>query len=436
MTTALILAGHGSHISADTAGLVWGYVDQLRAWGVADEITACFWKELPSFRDVLRGITADQIVIVPVFTAQGYFSQTIIPAEMGLTGDITGRDGQTIHYTRTLGEHPALGDIVRERVNAALTEHNLNPADVAVAVIGHGTPRSSASRDAAREQADALRQAELVGEVVAVYLDDDPDIPSIYDTTSAAHIIAVPYFLAYGSHVMQDVPAALGIEPVHTPQNVNNRTVIYTPPVGTADAICRVIIELARDSGLAFNRHPVSDEWAGMPQGGADVLAQLVQQRGELIIGQLRVTADFVEAVAGGGQAVTSPAQLRDLTRRDPFRPLATSDDLPEGWQVAITSPEQAAAVIETVYPGCLIDWARAQVDFPVAVTRLDDLISEQQAIGRNIHMPDAETIEATLTTVCGRCTRDPIWHTSHRMPAKGLPCPSPCNVWLSAIGS
>ena len=47
---ALVLAGHGSHISPHTAGIVWRYVDLLRLWGVADEITACFWKEPPAFR--------------------------------------------------------------------------------------------------------------------------------------------------------------------------------------------------------------------------------------------------------------------------------------------------------------------------------------------------------------------------------------------------
>ena len=31
---ALILAGHGSHISAETAGVVWRYADRLRRLGV------------------------------------------------------------------------------------------------------------------------------------------------------------------------------------------------------------------------------------------------------------------------------------------------------------------------------------------------------------------------------------------------------------------
>src|SRR5215813_8298367 len=109
MTTALILAGHGSHISPSTAGIIWQRVDELRALGVADEITAAFWKEMPSFHGVIHSLNADDITIVPLFTAQGYFTRTVIPAEMGLDGAITRRDGRTLRYTRTLGEHPYLG---------------------------------------------------------------------------------------------------------------------------------------------------------------------------------------------------------------------------------------------------------------------------------------------------------------------------------------
>ena len=84
--TALVLAGHGSHISPETAGIVWEQVDKLRALNVADEVTAAFWKETPSFHQVIDTLTADDMTIVPLFTAQGYFTQTVIPAEMGLTG--------------------------------------------------------------------------------------------------------------------------------------------------------------------------------------------------------------------------------------------------------------------------------------------------------------------------------------------------------------
>ena len=62
---------------------------------------------------MISTLTADDITIVPLFTAQGYFTQTVIPAEMGLSGQLTERTGRTIRYTPTLSEHPYLSQVVR-----------------------------------------------------------------------------------------------------------------------------------------------------------------------------------------------------------------------------------------------------------------------------------------------------------------------------------
>src|SRR5688572_3717410 len=115
--TALILAGHGSHISPETAGLVWRCVDAMRLWGAANEITAALWKETPSFHEVFNTLTADEITIVPLFTAQGYFTQTVIPAEMGLDGPVTVRDGRTIRYTEALSvEVEHIAQAIRDQI--------------------------------------------------------------------------------------------------------------------------------------------------------------------------------------------------------------------------------------------------------------------------------------------------------------------------------
>src|SRR5579859_1734182 len=206
MTTALILAGHGSHISPKTAGLVWRHVDSLRAMGVADEITATFWKELPSFHRVINSISATDITIIPLFTAQGYFTRTVIPSEMGLSGPLTILKGRTIRYARTLSEHPYLSQVVDRRVQHAVRDRSFAPEQTAIAIIGHSTQRMPESREATEAQVARLRKSGISAEVVAVYLDDDPRIPDVYRLTSAPNLIAVPYFLALGSHTTLDVP--------------------------------------------------------------------------------------------------------------------------------------------------------------------------------------------------------------------------------------
>ena len=249
---ALILAGHGSHVSANTAGVVWGYVDRLRKWGVADEVAACFWKEAPAISQVLETVEADDVVIVPVFTARGYFTSEVIPTELGIADGDRFRQGRRIRLTPAVGEHPRLRSIVERQLRATIERYDLSPDHTAAAIIGHGTRRNRQSRDTARHQARRIRDLNWLREVVDVYLDDEPDIPSVYHSTSAENIIALPYFLAEGSHVRIDVPRALGIADPDGVNRVNGRSVYYCEPVGADESICQVILELARAAGLPF----------------------------------------------------------------------------------------------------------------------------------------------------------------------------------------
>lgn len=440
---ALILVGHGSHISPNTAGIVWRYVDQLRRWGVADEITACFWKEAPSFNHVLDTVEADTVVIVPVFTAQGYFTQTVIPTEMGLDGAITHKNGKTIYYTPTIGEHPYLETIVQQRVTDTLANNNLNPDDTVVAVIGHGTRRNKSSRDATRHQAQLIREGQFVAEVVDVYLDDDPDIPSLYESTSSKHVIAIPYFLAEGSHVTIDVPDALGLQYGNYPDNINGREVYYTPPIGTDDAICRVILELARDTGFTFergsvrNRHACSrpTHWAGFPTRGQDDFVQAIESNDALIFGQVMVTGNRIRHINKTNNntlALSSPEALRAFVREVPFRPLPTSNDLPLDWHVEVKSAQQAFAVIETIYPSAVADWAN-QKNNNFLTESLDDIGKRQIGLFKNIHLIEPVIIDQIVEDVCGRCIRQPSWLNGHHADNDELPCKSACNIWLSA---
>lgn len=432
--TALILAAHGSHISPHTAGLVWSYVDQLRALGVADEITAAFWKETPSLHQVLNTVISDQIVVVPVFTAAGYFSQQVVPAEMGLTGEITHRAGRTIYYTRTIGEHAYLGQVVRQRIEDVLTTHQLDPQQVAVALIGHGTPRSPESRDATHQQAQALQAQNWAAEVVDVYLDDEPHIPTIYTRTQAPVIIAVPYFLAPGSHVTHDVPAALGMPLDRVSAEVNGRQIYYTPPAGTDDVICRVILELARDTDLPFNEDPAQNQWRGFPQAGADQLLAEVRKNGIMRFGQIQLSQSEVKPLhsINAGEPLGHPAVLRQHVREQPFRPLVVSDDLPGGWHLPVTDPEMLPSVVETIYPGALADWAANQTS-QFHPGSLEAVSQRQVGMFRDIHLMPVPAVEDAVNTICGRCVRHATWFYQ-QSPKDTIPCSEPCNWWMSRV--
>ena len=430
---ALILAGHGSHVSPNTAGIAWRYVDRLRRSGVADEVTACFWKEPPEFSSVLTTVKSTDIVIVPLFTAAGYFSAEVLPTEMGLAGGLTEVDGARIHLTPALGEHPLMDSIVETRLRGALARHGLAPSETAAAIIGHGTGRSPRSRDTARHQAERIRGLRWFNEVVDVYLDDEPDIPSLYRTTRSPHIIALPYFLAEGSHVSQDVPRALGISGQRPLERVKGRCVYYCEPVGADETICEAILDLARGAGLPFKGESGNGDWSGFPAAGRRALMKALESGRILKFGQIKVSRELVWKGRDPNDCsvVNSPADLRRRLRENPFRPLPTRTDLRGGWQVQLEQPEQAHAVIETVYPGLIADWA-AQKAKTLRIQTLETIGRRQQGMFKNIHKLPRELMQKAIESVCGACIRQPSWWTGPQPAAAGLPCPAPCNFWLS----
>ena len=300
-----------------------------------------------------------------------------------------------------------------------------------MAIIGHGTRRNPESRHTARHQAFRLRELDLVSDVVDVYLDDDPDIPSLYRTTSAPNIIALPYFVAPGSHVSLDVPRALGISDAEAPQRVNGRDVYYGDPVGVDDRICQVILGLARETGLPFADNRVTSPWSCFPQAGRETLTRALNFDDALRFGQVALTRERVwhEGEFGPTQVFGSPAQLRSYLRDDPFRPLPTSNDLPAGWRVELESPEQAQAVLETVYPGLVAEWSAARAG-DLRTETLQDVSGRQLGMFRDIHGLDELAIDRTIELVCGNCVRQPTWRD--KSPPGELPCRAACNMWLS----
>ena len=429
--TALILAGHGSHISPNTAGVVWNYVDRLRESGAAREVTACFWKEPPALHQVLDTVEATNVFVVPVFTARGYFTQSVIPAEMGVHGPVTKQDGKTITLTGPLGEHPAMSSVVQNIVLKQMNEHCLDRADTAVAIIGHGTRRNSNSRNTTRYQANCLRELNWVSDVVDVYLDDEPGIPSIFDATNAGNIIALPYFLAPGSHVSIDVPRALGMSGLTTPQPVAGRQIYYSESLSTDDSIVSAVHELALDAGLPKDCVTDTSSWRGFPQVGRRTLVHALEKGVPLRFGQVMVSNKRVWHRDNDEHStrLSSAAQLRAWLRDDPFRPLATSTDLPAGWHVDLAQPAQAHAVLETVYPGLIADWA-AERQGSFEPEPLQSTSQRQVGMFKGIHNLATDLIEETIAKVCGSCIRQPTWWKDDSR--SDLPCKAACNYWLS----
>src|SRR6202034_510438 len=105
---ALLLLGHGSPLNADSSAPTYQHAEEIRRRGVFAEVHAAFWKEEPNFRQALNQTRRRQIYVVPNFISSGYFTEQIIPRELGLTGPVTRRGEQDIFYCEPVGLNPEM----------------------------------------------------------------------------------------------------------------------------------------------------------------------------------------------------------------------------------------------------------------------------------------------------------------------------------------
>jgi sirohydrochlorin cobaltochelatase len=236
--TTLVLVGHGSHLNGNSSAPVFRHARELRRRGAFAEVRTGFWKEEPSLSRVLDGCEDRDVVVVPVFISNGYFTKTVIPREMRLDGALTVRGSQRIHYTGPVGADPSLADVIVERA----LEAGATAAD-AIAVLGHGTRRDSESERNIYAMADRVAATGRFAEAGAVFLDQEPGMTGMLEIFAAETVVVVPLFIADGWHVGQTIPEELALEGAETRKG--GRTVRYTQAVGTHASLADVIARLA-----------------------------------------------------------------------------------------------------------------------------------------------------------------------------------------------
>src|ERR1700683_767193 len=122
---ALLLLGHGSTLNADSSAPTHQHAEEIRRRSIFAEGHTAFWKEEPNFRQALRLTARRRVYVVPNFISSGYFTEEIIPRELGLDGSVTRRGDREIYYCEPVGLHPSMTEALLRRareVVAASTE--------------------------------------------------------------------------------------------------------------------------------------------------------------------------------------------------------------------------------------------------------------------------------------------------------------------------
>jgi sirohydrochlorin cobaltochelatase len=63
----------------------------------------------------VENVEAENVVLIPVFIAEGWHTRETIPEDLSLTGEVTVREDKTIYYGAPVGTHPSMAGLISAR---------------------------------------------------------------------------------------------------------------------------------------------------------------------------------------------------------------------------------------------------------------------------------------------------------------------------------
>jgi sirohydrochlorin cobaltochelatase len=245
---ALLIVGHGSTVNPASSTPTLMHAATIRSRNIFADIACCFWKEEPSLRDALfffRDPAIREVYVVPNFISEGYFTRTVIPRELELSGPETERaNGQIWKYCEPVGSHQSMTDHLLDRAREIAP--GVHEDEAALLIVAHGTSLNDNSAVAAKEQAEKIRQLGRYSEVLNVYMEEAPLVSDWANLTKSKNVVVVPFFISDGLHSYEDIPALLGIEAKTGGEHqLQGRSIFYSTAIGTDSRFADVIIEQA-----------------------------------------------------------------------------------------------------------------------------------------------------------------------------------------------
>ena len=251
--SALLIVGHGSTVNPSSSAPTLAHAAAIQRRGVFADVACCFWKEEPSLRDALfffRDPAISEVYVVPNFISEGYFTRTVIPRELELTGPETERrNGQVWKYCEPVGNHDSMTAHLLERAREIAP--GIPEAESSLLIVAHGTSLNDNSAVAAKQQAEKIRTLGRFADVLNVYMEEPPLVADWLNLTKTHNVVVVPFFISDGLHSYEDIPALLGIDETVArpetgqPHQLHGRSLFYSTAIGTDPKFADVIIEQA-----------------------------------------------------------------------------------------------------------------------------------------------------------------------------------------------
>ena len=217
--SALLIVGHGSTVNADSSAPSLANAAEIQRRNLFADVACAFWKEEPSLRDA-RFLFDDpgirDVYVVPNFISEGYFTETVIPRELELSGRVTTRlNGQKWNYCEPVGNHALMTQLLLQRAREVAP--NVSEEETSLLIVAHGTDLNEKSAVAAKREVEKIRALDRYAAVLNVYMEEAPLVAEWVKLTKTRNVVVVPFFISDGLHSYEDIPKLLGIPKAESP---------------------------------------------------------------------------------------------------------------------------------------------------------------------------------------------------------------------------
>jgi len=242
IVVTLLLLGHGSSKHPDSSRSVREHAEILSQTDCFAEVRCAFLKEEPLIENALDGVGEEQVIIVPDFLAEGYFTRQVVPAKLG-----DKLRSANICCTPPVGTHPMMAEIINDMAREVLGDWTVE--QTSLLVVGHGSGKNPCSKQSLLGHLQEVRNNTDFAQVADLWLEELPLVSSWKEVATKRHIIVIPYLLNDGQHGGWDIPAELGLsldQQIHgQTHDVESQQIRLTPALGTSPRFAEVISQLA-----------------------------------------------------------------------------------------------------------------------------------------------------------------------------------------------
>lgn len=227
---ALVLAAHGDRGGQAPNTKLFAHRDTLAKTGEFRVVTAGVLKGDPSLEDAVTSALdtgASDVVIYPMFMADGYFTKTVLPQRLAAL-----RPLQNFRILPPLGVDPRLPAFILDHTLSTAMQHKVNPKTSRLLVVGHGSQLGPASSQSTQAIANFIAQKDVFSVVETAFLEEEEFLEDALVRTSSLTLV-LGFFSGDGMHAADDVPKLISKTGAHA---------IYTGSIGSLPELASFIV--------------------------------------------------------------------------------------------------------------------------------------------------------------------------------------------------